>query len=65
MMKREWINLILRNNLEIWTDIETKTIFMNVYTPKPSLYDKYFFVKTLETFFKILNKIKLTKIPNL
>lgn len=64
-MKKEQINFILRDNLEIWADIETKIIFIDVHTPKPSLYDKYFLVKTLKIFFKILNKIKLINIPNL
>ena len=35
----------MRNNLEIYKNIEKKVMAIGVYTLKPGLYDKYFYIK--------------------
>lgn len=40
-------------------------ITIGKYTPEPSLNDKYFYVKTQEKLFNVLNSKKQIRIPNL
>ena len=55
----------MRENSEIWEDIEKKKIAINIYISKPSLDNKYFYVETQKELLNMLNKKNFIKIPNL
>ena len=45
-MTKKQINIILRDNLEVWENIEREKITINKHIFKPSLNSKYLYIKT-------------------